>query len=90
MKALGPHRARTLLEVLELPGDERWAFISRMYQRDDGEWLVEVLADVEQDLTGRPGRADRGAACDAALGQGTFPNARARQRALASESCRPR
>lgn len=27
-------------------------FIARMYQRDDGEWLAEVLADVEQDLSG--------------------------------------
>ena len=53
VKALGPDRARTLLEVLELPDDERWAFISRMFVRDDGEWLAEVLADVEQDLTGK-------------------------------------
>jgi hypothetical protein len=42
--------------VLELPGDERWAFISRMYQLDDGEWLAEVLADVETDLTGKTER----------------------------------
>ena len=53
VKTLGPDRARTLLDVLELPGDERWAFISRMYVRDDGEWLAEVLADVEQDPTGK-------------------------------------
>ena len=53
VKTLGPDRARTLLEVLELPDDERWSFISRMFVRDDGEWLAEVLADVEQDLTGK-------------------------------------
>ena len=29
------------------------AFTSSMYQRDYGEWLAEVLADVEPDLTGK-------------------------------------
>jgi len=53
VKALGRGNARLLLEVLELPDDERLAFISSMYQREDGEALAEVLADVEQDLTGR-------------------------------------
>ena len=44
VKSLGPDRARTLLEVLELPDDERWAFISSMYLREDGLALAEVLA----------------------------------------------
>jgi len=35
-KILGPDNARTLLRVLELPDDERLAFVGRMYQRDDG------------------------------------------------------
>ena len=52
-KTLDSDRARTLLAVLGLPDGERWAFISRMFVRDDGEWLAEVLADVEQDLIGR-------------------------------------
>jgi len=49
VKLLGPDNARKLLEVLELPDDERWAFTSRMYARDDGTALAEVLADVETD-----------------------------------------
>jgi len=53
VKPLGRGRARTLLEVLELPDDERWVFVSRMFARDDGEALAELLADVEQDLTGK-------------------------------------
>ena len=52
-KRLGPDAARELLAVLELPDDQRWAFISSMYEREDGEWLAEMLADVEQDLTGK-------------------------------------
>ena len=53
VKTLGPDRARTLLEVLELPHDARWAFTSSMYEREDGLALAEVLADVDQDLTGK-------------------------------------
>ena len=52
-KRLGPDAARELLAVLELPDDQRWTFISSMYLRDDGEALAELLADVEQDLTGK-------------------------------------
>ena len=53
VKRLGPGAARELLAVLELPDDERLAFISRMYQRDDAQALAEILADIEEDLTGR-------------------------------------
>jgi len=52
-KRLGPDAARELLAVLELPDDERWVFISRMSARDGGQALAEVLADVQQDLTGK-------------------------------------
>ena len=59
VKQLGPDAARGLLKVLELSNDQRWAFISSMYLRDVGEWLAEVLTDVEQDLTGEgAGAAD--------------------------------
>lgn len=53
VKRVGPDHARTLLAVLELPDDQPWAFISSMYLREDGEALADVLADVEQDLTGK-------------------------------------
>ena len=78
MKPLGPDRARTLLEVLELPDDERWAFISRMFVRDDGEWLAEVLADVESGPHREDaGAADRGAARGVGL-MGVEPSMRLR------------
>jgi hypothetical protein len=41
-----------LVAILELPDDNRLAFVSSMYQRDDGQAVAEVLADVEEDLTG--------------------------------------
>ena len=41
VKAIGRGNARLLLEVLELPDDERLAFISSMYQRRDGQALAE-------------------------------------------------
>jgi hypothetical protein len=53
VKLLGRDQSRQLLDVLELPDDERWVFVSRMFARDDGQALAEVLADVEQDLTGK-------------------------------------
>lgn len=53
MKLLGRENTRILLDVLELPDDERWSFISRMYARDDGQALAEILADIEEDLSGR-------------------------------------
>ena len=53
VKLLGRDRAREPLTILELPDDDRLAFISSMFLRDDGQALAEVLADVEQDLTGK-------------------------------------
>jgi len=53
MKHLGRENARTLVDVLELPDDERWSFISRIYARDDGQ----ALADTGRSRTG-PFRAD--------------------------------
>ena len=50
---MGADNARTLLRILELPDDERLAFVSRMYLRDDGQALAEILAGIEEDLTGR-------------------------------------
>ena len=44
VKRLRPDNAHTLLAVLELPADARWAFTSSMYQREDGLALAEVLA----------------------------------------------
>jgi hypothetical protein len=69
VKLLGRPEARKLLEVLELPDDNRPAFISSMYLRDDGQALAEVLADVEEDLTGRT-RERLIAGLHAALDQG--------------------
>ena len=68
MKLLGRDDARELLAVLELPDDNRLAFISSMYQRDDGQALAEVLAErMEEDLRQDAGAADRGAARRAGL-----------------------
>lgn len=53
VKLLGRDQARTLLTILELPDEERLAFISSMYQRDAAQALAEILADGEEDLTGR-------------------------------------
>ena len=46
---LGPGGARELLDVLTRPEADRAALIGRLNQRADGEWLAEVLMDVESD-----------------------------------------
>ncbi|MEX0985347.1 MAG: hypothetical protein WD096_09915 [Actinomycetota bacterium] len=53
MKIIGPDDARRLLRLLELPDDDRYALIFRLFKDEDGTALAEVLADVEEDLTGR-------------------------------------
>jgi hypothetical protein len=53
VKLLGRDQARTLLRILELPDEERMAFISSMYLREDAQALAEILADLEEDLSGR-------------------------------------
>ena len=46
---------RTLLssQVDALPDEERLALVSRVYQRQDGTARADILADIEEDLTGR-------------------------------------
>jgi hypothetical protein len=46
---IGQTNARTLLGILELPDEDRLAFVARMYQRDDAQALAGVLTDVESD-----------------------------------------
>lgn len=41
--------ARELLGVLERTDSERAALIGRMYKRDDGRWLAELLIDLEDE-----------------------------------------
>ena len=50
-----------------------------MYLRDDGEWLAEVLADVEEDLTGKTRErliAGLHATLDARVGEGAYKSCR--------------
>lgn len=46
---LGDANARELLQVLELPDEERLDLIAHLYQRDDGQALAEILSELELD-----------------------------------------
>jgi hypothetical protein len=48
--ALGEPGARELLGVLERSNADRAALIGRLYLRDDGGWLAELLMDLEDDV----------------------------------------
>jgi hypothetical protein len=45
--------ARELLDALWRPEADRAALIGRLAQRADGEWLAEVLTDLEVDEVSR-------------------------------------
>ena len=46
---LGPGGSRELLDVLTRPEADRATLIGRLNLRADGEWLAELLMDVESD-----------------------------------------
>ena len=46
---LGPNGSRELLDVLTRPEADRATLIARLHQRADGEWLAELLMDIESD-----------------------------------------
>ena len=49
LSIFGPDGSRELLDLLTRPGADRAALIGRLNQRADGQWLAEVLMDVESD-----------------------------------------
>ena len=51
--AVGEAGARELLDVLARPEADRAALIGRLAVRDDGEWLAELLIDLEVDEVAR-------------------------------------
>jgi hypothetical protein len=53
IQILGPGAARELLDVLTRPDADRAALIGRLSLRADGEWLAEVLTDLEVDEVAR-------------------------------------
>ncbi|MGH2635754.1 MAG: hypothetical protein ACRDHU_06390 [Actinomycetota bacterium] len=46
---MGEPAARELLDALALPEPDRAALIGRLYQRDRGRWVADLLADLELD-----------------------------------------
>ena len=53
VKRLGPDNARQLLAILELPDNARWEVAADLFQKPSGVALGELIADIEQDLTGK-------------------------------------
>jgi hypothetical protein len=51
--AVGEAGARELLDVLTRPDADRAALIGRLHQREDAEWLAELLIDLEEDEPAR-------------------------------------
>jgi hypothetical protein len=51
--AVGEAGACELLDVLTRPEADRAALIGRLSLRADGEWLAEVLIDLEEDEPAR-------------------------------------
>ena len=47
--AVGEAGTREFLDALTRPEVDRAALIGRLAVRDDGEWLAEVLIDLEED-----------------------------------------
>jgi hypothetical protein len=47
--AVGESGARELLDILTRSEEDRAALIGRLHVRADGEWLAELLADLEED-----------------------------------------
>lgn len=50
--AVGEAGSRELLDALTRPEADRAALIGRLAQRADGEWLAELLIDLEEGGTG--------------------------------------
>ena len=50
---------RTARPANTRPDADRAALIGQLHQRDDAEWLVEILIDLEEDEPARIGTADR-------------------------------
>ena len=61
--AVGEAGARELLDVLTRSGADRAALIGRLLLRADGEWVAELLIDLEEDEPARM-QPDRRAAAD--------------------------
>lgn len=53
IEAVGPEGARELLDVLTRPDANRAALIGGLSLRADGEWLAELLIDLEEDEPAR-------------------------------------
>lgn len=51
--AVGEAGARELLDVLTRSDEDRAALIGRLSLRADGEWLAELLIDLEEDEPAR-------------------------------------
>ena len=51
--AVGEAGAAELLDVLTRPDADRAALIGRLHQRQDAEWLAELLIDLEEDEPAR-------------------------------------
>jgi hypothetical protein len=51
--AVGAAGAAELLDVLTRPNADRAALIGRLHQREDAEWLAELLIDLEEDEPAR-------------------------------------
>jgi hypothetical protein len=51
--AIGEEGARELLDVLTRSEADRAALIGRLSLRADGEWLAEVMMDLEEDEPAR-------------------------------------
>ena len=53
VKRLGPDAARGLLRILEMPDDLRWSVATTLFQQESTVPVGEIIANVEQDLTGK-------------------------------------
>jgi hypothetical protein len=49
---LGPGASRGLLDALTRSDEDRAELIARLHLRADGEWLAELLMDIESDSDG--------------------------------------
>jgi hypothetical protein len=53
LAAVGPDGAAELLDVPTRSDADRAALIGRLHQREDAEWLAELLIDLEEDEPAR-------------------------------------
>ncbi len=47
LNQIGPAARRTLLRIVEAPDEERAEMIGKLYQRDDGVNLADLLVELE-------------------------------------------